>query len=206
MGVEQKVLTTPTFINGSLMPAGSIVSVDMDQFTDEDGDPAGEDATPNLADIGEAPVLIPTEVAAIGPTGPNPTAPQQIPPGTMQTGDGYVHGGAQLVAEGHPDFAQMVEGAEALNEGVEEEEIVRLSQTAQGAGTAGSGTNGTETGSVGDAEPFSGDTFIGRNLDDISDDEIAGLTDEQRAAVVASERDREKPRVSLLRRLGVEDA
>jgi len=48
---------------------------------------------------------------------------------------------------------------------------------------------------------FDAEAFIGRNLDDISDDEIAGLTDEQRAAVRAAEEDREKPRTGLLTRL-----
>lgn len=49
------------------------------------------------------------------------------------------------------------------------------------------------------------ETFINRNLDDISADDIAALTDEQRAAVIAAEKDREAPRKGLLGRLGVSD-
>ena len=51
------------------------------------------------------------------------------------------------------------------------------------------------------APTFDAEAFIGRNLDDISDDEIAGLTAEQRVAVRAAENDREKPRSTLLARL-----
>lgn len=41
------------------------------------------------------------EVAAIGPTGPAPVEPQQLPPGSTQTLSGYVGpDGEKLVAEG----------------------------------------------------------------------------------------------------------
>lgn len=40
------------------------------------------------------------EVAAIAPSGPNPTAPQQLPPGSAQTLSGYVGPeGEKLVGE-----------------------------------------------------------------------------------------------------------
>lgn len=39
------------------------------------------------------------EMSAIAPTGPNPQNPQQIPPGTVQTPEGYVQGGARMVGE-----------------------------------------------------------------------------------------------------------
>jgi hypothetical protein len=52
-----------------------------------------------------------------------------------------------------------------------------------------------------DPGAFNADTFIGRTLDNISDEEIAALTDEQREAVRAAEQDREKPRQGLLDRL-----
>lgn len=157
--IQRKVLTTPTFINGSLHPAGAIVSVDMDQFKPT-GESAGEGSTSNLADVGQAAVLVPAEIAAIGPTGPAPRAPQQKPAGTLETAEGFTNGGALLVAEGHPEAREMIEGARKLNEGVEEEAVQRLNDTAQAAGTAGSGTNGTESGNspTGDeGEPFTGD-------------------------------------------------
>lgn len=52
------------------------------------------------------------------------------------------------------------------------------------------------------ADTFDADAFIARNLDDISDDEIKALSAEDRAAVIAAEKDREKPRTTLLGRLG----
>jgi len=48
---------------------------------------------------------------------------------------------------------------------------------------------------------FNAESFIDRGLDDITDDEISGLTADQRAAVRKAEEDREKPRTGLLSRL-----
>lgn len=59
----------------------------------------------------------------------------------------------------------------------------------------------TETDSDTDLGDFDADAFIGRNLDDITDAELAGLTPAQRDAVLAAENDREKPRSTLLSRL-----
>lgn len=200
--IEQKVTLTPTFINGSLVPAGTPVTVDMAKFVDEDGNPAPDKNLANLGELGSAPVLVPTPVAAIAPTGPNPTQPQQVPPGVMQTLDGYASGGALLVADGHPDLDKMIEGAEKANAGVEEEAVQRLSETAQVAGA--DGTNGSETGMAPDGEgkPFDGTAFVDRNIGDVTDDEIAALSPKQLDAVIAAEREG-KNRTGLLTRLGV---
>lgn len=211
--VVEKVLTTPTFINGSLHPAGVPVYVDLDQIEIEEPSkekPKGN--TPNLADPGSAARLIVSPVAPIAPTGPNPTMPQQIPPGAMQTTDGYAMGASLLVAEGS-ERARLAE-EEGIDDGsdYEEEDIQRLESVGQGAGTAGSGVtgnNGTEndgskaSASTESASTFDSEAFIGRTLDEISDDEIDALSDEDRAAVIAAEKDREKPRTGLLSRLGV---
>lgn len=161
MALEQKVLTTPTFIGGSLRQAGEIVTVDTDQFKPSEPEAVddGSNKTPNLVDVGQAAVLVPVEIGAIAPTGPAPTAPQQKPAGTVQGSAGqFIQGGGVLVAEGHPQLAEMQEAAAAANEGVEEEAVQRLNDTNQGAGTAGSGTNGTETGTGGvDGKAFDGD-------------------------------------------------
>lgn len=73
------------------------------------------------------------------------------------------------------------------------------------ASGTGSGTDqgGGDTASAGGGDSFDADAFINRNLGDISDAEIAGLSDAQKAAIVAAERDREQPRVTLLDKLGV---
>ncbi len=94
----KKLTTEPTFINGVLQPAGTLVDVDTDAG-DYDFGKGGN--TPNLTDAKnfQAPAYV--EVAAIAPSGPNPTAPQQVAPGTMQTATGYTTPeGSRLVPEG----------------------------------------------------------------------------------------------------------
>lgn len=181
--VIQKVLTTPTFIGGSLHPAGDLVTINPDHFVDEDGEKVDLDDQkkfPNLADVGDVPVLRPTAVAPIAPTGPNPTMPQQVPPGSMQVPGGYANGEALLVADGHPALAEMQAGADDLNADVEEEAVTRLSGTAQDTGTAG--TNGTET--TQNPQPFDGSTYISGT---IADANFTGLTAEQLASVREAE-------------------
>lgn len=74
----------------------------------------------------------------------------------------------------------------------------RVTEVADSDASVPAGTAGGEgPGTAG----FDADAFIGRNVSDISDDELANLTNEQRAAVRAAEEDREKPRRGLLDRL-----
>ena len=90
MELVQKVTTDLSFVDGVLVPAGTLVTI-----------PASIKPGANLADVGQTPMAIPVAVAAIGPTGPNPTMPQQVPPGVFQGVGGYTApGGALLVAEG----------------------------------------------------------------------------------------------------------
>jgi hypothetical protein len=77
----------------------------------------------------------------------------------------------------------------------------RVTAVEDGDESVPAGTAGGEA-PKSDSDGFDAEAFIARNLDAISDDEIAALTDEARAAVVAAETDREKPRTGLLSRLG----
>lgn len=114
MALVEKVVTDLTFHEGRLVPPGSVIYVDTDRVQLETGN------NPNLAEPGTAPVLVPVAVMPIGPTGPYPVLPQQIPPGTLQTSSGYAApGGASLVAAG----SQAAIMAEA--EGEEEQPIRR---------------------------------------------------------------------------------
>lgn len=121
MAVKQMVTgNLPTFINGVLTPPNTPVTVDDDAIdlddtkTDDNGN-----TLKGKRDIGLHPmtsahdrVLAPVAIAAIGPTGPNPTAPQQLPPGAMQTLDGYTTAqGAPLVAEGSEAAIEVDEAA-----------------------------------------------------------------------------------------------
>ena len=96
-----------SFINGRLVPKGGIGHIEdvVLKPRGERGGKSGDDNTrprnSNLVPIKGRPVPPPEiEVAAIGPTGPNPTMPQQVPPGTIQTGAGHFNDGNRLVAEG----------------------------------------------------------------------------------------------------------
>lgn len=91
----QKLVSAPSFdASGTLVPEGHIGVFDEDRLTNE----AGKEA-PHLHDVGDfTPAVI--EVSPIGPTGPNPTIPQQIPPGAVQAPDGtYRIPGKVLVGE-----------------------------------------------------------------------------------------------------------
>lgn len=97
MSVIAAQVTTETFdsTTGRLVPAGSVIYIDTDlnEIT--------KDNTPNLREPGSAPIVAPVVIAAIAPTGPNPTMPQQVPHGFVQTMGGYTDAiGAPLVAEG----------------------------------------------------------------------------------------------------------
>lgn len=76
---------------GRFVAAGQTASADEVDW--EEGTPGFIEA-PSGVD-GNAVV----EVAAIAPTGPNPTNPQQIAPDVVQTSAGYVQAGATLVGE-----------------------------------------------------------------------------------------------------------
>lgn len=120
MAIKQMVTgNLPTFIGGALVPPNTPVMVDDDQIdldttlTDDNGK-----TLKGKKDIGlhafdksyTPPVAAP--MAAIGPTGPNPTAPQQLPPGALQTGEGYAAAdGTPLVAEGSEAAIEVEEGA-----------------------------------------------------------------------------------------------
>jgi len=110
-------------------------------------------------------------------------------------------------------ISQRPDGDKLLDAGATGTSAASIEAATQVAGEAPSGAGGpTASASVtSDTPPAATDedsafaeTFIGRNLDDISDEDFDGLTEAQKAAVIAAERDREKPRVTLLRRLGAD--
>lgn len=97
--MKQALTTAPTFTQGGvLVPKGTIINVDPERSRDPKKFVKN---TPNLADPSEARRMTATPIAAIAPTGPNPTVPQQIPPGTIQVPGGYQNAeGSALVPEG----------------------------------------------------------------------------------------------------------
>lgn len=77
--------------NAVFIAKGQVVSADAVDWKDGD---AGFIAAPDGVTSNAV-----VEVSAIAPTGPNPTNPQQIAPGVVQTAGGYVDQGATLVGE-----------------------------------------------------------------------------------------------------------
>lgn len=122
MGKVKVRLTEESFIGGCLRPVGYEVEVDEGELGAKVGataKPADKapvepvELTPNLVKVGkgggDAPIAY--EVAAVAPTGPNPTAPQALPPATTQTTDAFV-----APAEADADSASVAvvpEGGEA---------------------------------------------------------------------------------------------
>jgi hypothetical protein len=87
---EQYLATKGSFIGGSYHPRGSLVDVDPRKV---------KDGQKNLVPAGDIGPLDVVEMSAIGPTGPNPKAPQQVPPDAVQTIAGHEVAGARLVGE-----------------------------------------------------------------------------------------------------------
>ena len=115
MSVQQKVATRKVFDQqGVLRMPGEIFAYD----TNAKKSPAkkGEKRDKGIADVGSAKVPSPTVVAAIAPSGPSPTQPQTLPPGSNQTIGGYTGPqGEPLVAEG-ADVQVEEGGASALDD------------------------------------------------------------------------------------------
>lgn len=98
-----KVTTGPTFTqDGVLVPPNTPIQVSSD-IAQAEADNAKENKVASALrdfDQREFANQVPVAVAAIGPTGPNPTQPQALPPGAYQTPGGYADAtGVPLVAE-----------------------------------------------------------------------------------------------------------
>ncbi|HEX8421171.1 MAG TPA: hypothetical protein VF638_14290 [Sphingomonas sp.] len=111
MTIKQMVTTGLTFTQAAvLVPAGTLVSVDTSTM-DLSGKPQEEEKVEkqiglvSAKDYQPAPVIV---MGAIAPTGPNPTAPQQLAPGNIQTVDGYADAdGTVVVGEGSVQAAEV---------------------------------------------------------------------------------------------------
>lgn len=87
---EAYLTTKGTFVNGTYVPRGFIAHVDPKKV---------KEGQTNLVPAGDLGPLDVVEMSALGPTGPNPTMPQQVPPDAVQTIEGHVVPGARLVGE-----------------------------------------------------------------------------------------------------------
>lgn len=135
MALVEKVTTRDTFTqSGELVPAGTRITVDEAKLGDAARPEArAEDDFSNLVDPGEGAEVVIAAVAPIAPTGPNPTVPQQLAPGTRQTAAGYQNGDQFLTAEGSKLAKHAGKALSAGEEAVVEEEGVQRTQSSNDA-------------------------------------------------------------------------
>jgi hypothetical protein len=156
--------------------AGQIGSFDPDRLNGEED---------HLQDVGGfQPAIV--QIAPIAPTGPNPTAPQQIPPDAVQTpGGGYALPGKVLVGE----VTLPGDQREAQSVGGDENKVTEMLEKAQAkqVGTMNNDDDALVEGTV-------ADVTSGINADTDLDQ------------LEAAEKDREKPRAGVLNAIKAERA
>lgn len=119
MGTKLVTLTERSFIGGVLREPGYTLSVDEDALGTSIGATADPSKPEKPAPVSLTPNLVPAstytpppayQAAAIAPTGPNPTAPQALPPDAVQTAGGFSAPVGDSPADG--SAAILPEGAE----------------------------------------------------------------------------------------------
>lgn len=198
MKAVQKLVTQDSFdANGVLIPAGHVGTFDEERLN-------GKEA--HLHDISDMPPTVPIEMAAIGPTGPNPKQPQQIPAGAVQgPGGEYLLPGKRLVGEVTDPQTERLDDRGLRD--VEAEDKVNETLTdimgddaslADGSipATVARTTAGTTEGNADDA-------LVAGNVSEVTAD-LGTKTDEQLEAIRAAETDRERPRAGVLNAVDAE--
>jgi hypothetical protein len=175
----QKLAKRPSFNGQSYIPAGHVASYQEEQLRGDE---------PHLVDLGEAGTPAVVQIAPITVTGPNPTAPQQIPPDAVQTIGGYAKPGADLVGTvtASAEERMALVGGEDAAEDTSEGEIVQTVRAVDG--NAGNDDDALVAGSV---------KAIAGSLEGKSDEELAQLR--------AAEQDREVPRKGVISALDKEE-
>lgn len=175
--------TMDTFTKrGRYVPRGA--PVDPDEVDYEEGKSAN--LTDYPADAGKGVI----EMSAIAPSGPNPTTPQQLAPGTIQTEAGYVDRGVRVIGEvTAPADVRRVEIVEDDNTQAQVEDALAEHATAQGAARVENDDDGLVAGTVAD---------VTAGLSDADDAELDRL--------LAAEQDREKPRKGVVSAIEAEQA
>ena len=194
MGQVQKLVTEDSFVNGVFVPAGQIASYDEAELS-------GKEA--HIHDPSGLPLAV-VEMAPIAPTGPNPTAPQQIAPDTIQgAGGAYLKPGGTVVAQatrpqeerlaGRTEEGDNAEGdvVEALRKANEETARLRAELASQAAGREPAATTNDD------------DELVSGTVADITGS-LGEKSDEEIEAIRAAELDRQKPRAGVLNAIKAE--
>jgi hypothetical protein len=184
MAVRQYLVNNPTFVRGAYHPRGSVVSID---------DSLVKEGQRNLiaieGDIVDPPAI---QISPVAPTGPNPTAPQQIPPDATQTIRGYEQPGARLVGEVTLPAEERLEAAQLLDDGdtTQQELVEKLPRPESRAAVAQREARG-QSGQNDD------DALVAGNADEVTAD-LDQKSDAELEQLRAAESDRERPRKGVI--------
>jgi hypothetical protein len=193
----QKLVTEDSFVNGVFVPAGHPASYNADQLTGKE---------PHIHDMGDyTPVIV--EQAAISPTGPNPTVPQQIPADAVQApGGGYVRPGVELRAEvttaqdtrlaGRTEEGDTTEGDVMDELKAANEETARLRAQLAAAQNNSHDRELRPAASTASTQDDNDGLVEGTVADIVAT--LGGKTDDEIEAMRKAEVDREKPRKGVL--------
>jgi hypothetical protein len=188
MGMVQKLVTEDSFVNGTLVRAGHLATFDEEQLTGKEK---------HIKDVdGFEPAIV--QVAPIGPTGPNPKLPQQIPPDAIQSASGeYQLPGKTLVAEVTRPQEERIDQAGLGDDNAEAKVTDTLADlmSDNATGEAGGGKGSTS----GNAD----DALVDGTVSEVTAN-LGGQTDEQLAKMKAAENDREKPRTGVISAIDAE--
>lgn len=180
--------------NGTFVPAGQYGSFDVERLNGKEK---------HLVDPNQVPPTAVVEIAPIGPTGPNPTHPQQIPADAVQTpGGGYAIAGKTLVAEvtrsADIRLAQIEKSDEAaVSEALGEISDNSLEGQRRSATAVGAALSQNVAGGKGQTTGDANDALVEGSVADVTAD-LGSKTDAELTAIEAAENDREKPRKGVL--------
>lgn len=174
MKAVQMLATEDSFdANGVLVPAGHIGTFDADRLN-------GKEKHLHEVDGDMRPAVV--EMAAIAPTGPNPTVPQQVPPGAVQgPGGNYMTPGKVLVGEVTSPADERIE-QRGLRDPDQEAAVTEALKDVMDTGTTPNNDD---------------DALVAGTVAEVTAN-LGTQTDEQLTAMRAAEVDREKPRKGVL--------
>lgn len=198
MTYVRKLVTEDSFdATGVLIPAGHFGTFDTERLRGDEK---------HLFDADDLPPAM-VEIAAIGPTGPNPKMPQQLPPDARQgPGGSYVTPGKVLVGEVTNPQEERIEDAGLRDPDAEKEVTDKLTDImGNDALTAGGVAGAATTLPAGATLNNDDDALVDGTVERVVAN-LGAKTDDELAALKAAENDREKPRKGVLSAVDAEIA
>lgn len=192
MTMVQKLVTEDSFdAHGVLVPAGHIGTFDTERLTGKE---------PHIHDAPTEGAVI-VEQAAIGPSGPNPTTPQQISPDTVQgPGGGYFRPGVIVAAEVTRDADQRLMGRPEEGDTSEGDMLERLRKAEDETARLRAEIAAKQAGGVpqpGPTPTLNNDMKVEGTVADIVAT-LGGKSDAELNDLRAAEMDNEKPRKGVI--------